>query len=130
MKSVKIILFSLFLAVSIVSCSTIRYVEVPVETIKKEYINTVTYDSIYIHDSIDRYIKGDTVFLTKFKYINKYILKTDTVLKQDTIPHITKVEVPVEVNKIYWYQYVLIYTGLIAILFLVLWLLIKYIKKK
>ena len=69
------------------SCTTVRYVDkpVPVETIRTEYVNQLYRDSIFIHDSIDRYISGDTVFQYKYKYIYKYLNRTDTVFKTDSI---------------------------------------------
>lgn len=104
------------------SCSTTRYVDrtVPVETVRTEYVNQLYKDSIFIHDSIDRYIRGDTVYQYKYKYIYKYLNRTDTVVKVDSI------EVPVEikttevkeVNKIKGYQSFLMYFGLGFILIL------------
>lgn len=105
----KKIIFLLCL-VCLLGCKT-RYIEIPVETIKTEYINKIQYDSIYVHDSIDRYMKGDTVFLTNFKYINKYVLKTDTLIRQDTIPVIQKVEIVKEVNRLKNWQIILMCLG-------------------
>lgn len=87
------------------SCASTKYVEVPVETIKTEYVTNYERDSIFVHDSIDRFTKGDTVFQTVYKYRYKQINKTDTVIKTDTIPKVItveKVEVK-EVNKIKWW---------------------------
>ena len=89
------------------SCTTTKYVDkpVPVETVRTEYINQLYRDSIFIHDSIDRYIKGDTVYQLKYKYRYKYLNKTDTVIRTDSIEipvEIKTVEIK-EVNKIKWY---------------------------
>ena len=104
------------------SCTTTKYVDrpVPVETIRTEYVNQLYRDSVFIHDSIDRYVQGDTVYQYKYKYIYKYLNRTDTVVKTDSI------EVPVEikttevkeVNKIKGYQSFLMYFGLGFILIL------------
>jgi hypothetical protein len=77
-----------------VSCTSTRTIEkeVPVETVRIEYINQLYRDSIFVHDSIDRYISGDTVYQYKYKYIYKYLNRTDTVVKTDSI------EVPIEVK--------------------------------
>lgn len=115
----KNILFAILILLCI-SCSTVKYVDkpVPIEIVKTEYVNKLYKDSIFMHDSIDRYISGDTVYLYKHKYIYKYLTRTDTVVKSDTI------EVPVEVktievkevNAIKWYQSVLMWIGGISLL--------------
>lgn len=118
MRQIVIVLAMLFL----VSCSSlIKTVEVPVETIKTEYIHDIIIDSIYERDSVDRYIKGDTVFLYREKIKYRYINKVDTILKTDTIPKIVKVKEKevVEVNHIKWYQEALMWIGSIALLLLI-----------
>lgn len=104
------------------SCTTTKYVDrpVPVETVRTEYVNQLYRDSVFVHDSIDRYISGDTVYQYKYKYIYKYLNRTDTIVKTDSI------EVPVEiktteikeVNKIRWYQSVLMWLGGLFTIFL------------
>lgn len=108
------ILVLLFMSIS---CTTTKYVEVPVEieTIKTEYVNQIYKDSVYIHDSIDRYISGDTVYQYKYKYIYQYLNKTDTIINN------VETEVPVEiktieikeVNKLRWYQSILMWLGIV-----------------
>lgn len=110
-----LILMLIFLSIS---CTTTKYIDrpVPVETVKTEYVNQLYRDSVFVHDSIDRYIKGDTVYQYKYKYIYKYLNRTDTIIKTDSI------EVPVEiktietkeVNKIKWYQSLFIWIGAIT----------------
>lgn len=105
-----------------VSCTTTKYIEtpVPVETVKTEYVNLIKKDSIFVRDSVDRFVHGDTVYQYKYKYIYKYLNRTDTIIKTDSI------EIPVEiktteikeVNKIKWYQKILMYFGFGAILIL------------
>lgn len=124
-----LIAFFLFLCIS---CSTTKVVEVevPVETVRTEYVNNIQYDSIHVIDSIDRFIKGDTVFLYKYRDVFKYKYKTDTVVKVDSIqvPVRTTITKEVEVNKIKGYQYFLMYSGLAFILCL-LFAAYKLIKK-
>lgn len=81
------------------SCRTIEYV--PVETVKVDtlYQSKVERDSIHVHDSVfvNRYVKGDTVYVEKTKWRNQFIEK----YKTDTI-HNTKIvsmDVPVLVEK-------------------------------
>lgn len=102
------------------SCTTTKVIEVPVETVRTEYVHNTKVDSVFVKDSIDRWLKGDTLYIykehTKFKYINK----TDTVCKTDTITKVVKVDVvkEVEVNHIYWYQKALMWAGGIAVVLL------------
>lgn len=82
----RVLLIAMLLFI-ISACTATKYVEVPVEIekVKTEYINQYYKDSIFVHDSIDRYISGDTVYLNKYKYIYKYQNRTDTVCKTDSI---------------------------------------------
>lgn len=100
-----------------IGCSTINRVQyIPIEKTKTEYISKV--DTTIIKDSIfvDRFIKADTVFLTKdrYKYIEK--IKRDTLYRVDSIPIIkeVKIEVPVvpnyykKINKYFWILLILV----------------------
>ena len=133
------------LLIVLASCKTkyvdrITEVEVPVmiETVKTEYINQLYRDSIFVHDSIDRYVSGDTVYLYKEKYIYNYKNRTDTVVRIDSIQvpvevvktvNTNTVEIK-EVNRIKWYQTGLMWTGGLAILFSALWLVWRLKFKK
>ena len=114
----------IMLAILILSAckTTTKIVEVPVEVVKKEYIHNTKIDSVYIRDSIDRWQKGDTLFITKYSTKYKYLNRVDTVLKVDTIPKIisTTIEKKVEVNHIYWYQKLLMWLGGITIIILII----------
>lgn len=111
MRSLLIVILLFILA----ACTSTKYVEVPVpvETVRTEYINQLYKDSVFIHDSIDRYISGDTVYQYKYKYIYKYMNRVDTLIQNDTIqvPVTIRTTKTVEVNKIKWYQSVLMYLG-------------------
>lgn len=93
-------------------------VEIPVEVVKKEYIHDTKIDSIYIRDSIDRWQKGDTLYITKWHTKLKYINKVDTIVKTDSIPKIVPVVKEVEVNHIYWWQKSLMYIGVLVVIIL------------
>lgn len=103
------------------ACSSTKFVEVPVEVIKKEYIHDTRIDSVYIKDSIDRWQKGDTLYITKWHTKYKYIINTDTVLKTDTITKVVTVveEKKVEINKLKWYQSTLMWIGGIVFLIII-----------
>ena len=108
--------------------TTTKIVEVPVEVIKKEYIHDTKIDSVYIRDSVDRWQKGDTLYITKWHTKFKYINKVDTIVKTDSIPKIIPVVKEVEVNHIYWYQKLLMWLGGITIVLLII--VITYKVKK
>ena len=96
----------------LISCKTVtKTVEVPVETIKKEYIYNTRIDSVYLKDSIDRYQRGDTLYIDRWHTKYKYINKVDTIIKMDSIPKIVSIEKKVEVNHIYWWQKTLMWLG-------------------
>ena len=134
MRMYTIILFMMLLT----SCRSVKYV--PVESVRTEtkYIDKLVqkHDSVYLHDSIYSYIKGDTVFLNKFrtKYVNKYIFGTDSVYfnKTDSI----RVPYPVEKQFTKW-QKVEIATGRITIIALIalilssgIYIFVKYKERK
>jgi hypothetical protein len=76
------------------SCTSVRYV--PVESVKTDsiYINKLQVDSIYMQDSVYIKEKGDTIYMYKYKYLNRYKLLTDTmyVNRTDTIYNVVEVE--------------------------------------
>jgi hypothetical protein len=128
MKNLLIVII-LFLCVS---CTSTKYVEVPIETIKTEYVNKLEYktDSIFVRDSIDKYIKGDTVYIEKYKTTYKYKdrVLTDTVVKTDSIQVPVYIENTKEVNKLKGYQYFLMYSG-ITLFLLIACIIYRYIRK-
>lgn len=72
-------------------CKTKEYIKVP--SVRTEYIvKTDTFaklDSIYMKDSVYVFQKGDTVFHNKVvyrdRYRNIYKVKTDTIIKRDSV---------------------------------------------
>lgn len=102
----------------VTACTSTKFVEVPV--VNTEYIHDTVFDSIYVKDSVDRYIRGDTVFIYKERVKYKYLNKTDTVLKTDSIPVVVNKEVvkKVEVNHMKWYQETFMWIGVLSSLIL------------
>ena len=128
----KLILKTLFLLLfltTIISCTTTKIVEVPVETIKTEYIEQVKYDSIYSKDSIYIMQKGDTIYNNKIQYLYKYKYLRDTINITDTIPKIITIKDTQCINQLYTWQKVLIVIGIGFILYWIIKLVI-YIKNK
>lgn len=89
-------LSGLLMIAMLCSCTSVRYV--PVESVKTDsiYINKVEVDSIYMQDSIYIKEKGDTIYMYKYKYLNRYKLLTDTmyVNRTDTIYNVVEIEKP------------------------------------
>lgn len=130
MRELARIITLIFLATILYSCKSIQYV--PVETIKRDttYISQIKIDSIYHRDSIYVEHKGDTVYLSKYKYLYKYIEKHDTLWREktDTI----QVVYPVEARLTKW-QKIKINMGeylIAAIVLIVIWLCVKYFIKR
>lgn len=90
----------LTLAISLTSCRSIK--DVPVETVKTEYKtrDSIRFDSIYEHDSIFLFVKGDTVYKEKYRYKYRYLTinKTDTVMLTDSV----QIPYPVEKQLTRW----------------------------
>lgn len=101
------------------SCGSTKYIEVPVEVekVRTEYIIDHRVDSIYEKDSTDRYSKNDTIFIYKEKIKNRFIYKTDTIVRTDSIPYLveTKITTTKEVNVLKWYQKALMYLGIFTL---------------
>ena len=136
----------IIITLSLTSCRTVKYIDrnivdsteiaVPITNTKIEYRDRFLYDSIYVHDSIFTLIKGDTVYISKNKETNHLINKTDTIVKTDTISVpieitkiVTKTETCVkEVNKLHWWQKILMSIGGIVFILIIIYIVLK-IKK-
>ena len=125
----KILFFLLFLTIVISCKTTTKVVEIPVETIKTEYIEQIKYDSIYHKDSIYIMQKGDTIYNNKVQYLYKYKYLRDTINITDTIPKIVTVKDTQYINQLYTWQKLLIVIGIGFILYWIIKLVI-YIKSK
>lgn len=130
MRELARIITLIFLATILYSCKSIQYV--PVETTKRDttYLSQTKIDSIYHRDSIYVEHKGDTVYLSKYKYLYKYIEKRDTLWREkvDTI----QVAYPVEARLTKW-QKIKINIGeylITAIALVIIWLCVKYFIKR
>lgn len=104
----KMKMLSILLALSwllcLTGCRTVKFVPVPeYHTIYKTRVDTVQrWDSVYFRDSVYIAAKGDTVFLTKThwreRFRNVYHVKVDTVMQRDSI----RVPYPVEKPLTWW----------------------------
>lgn len=128
MRMIKYVMTTLLLLV-VWSCRTTEYV--PVEVIKSDttYINKVQRDSIYQLDSVYILDRGDTVLITKTKYLYKDRLVRDTVYrsKVDSI----QVPYPVEQQLTRWEQFRLDVGGwaIVTVIIIILIVVCKQIYK-
>lgn len=99
MKHLLHFIILLALAICLMSCRTQL---VPAESVRIEYRtrDSIRLDSIYMRDSVFMKVKGDTVFLYKYKYLYRYryLNSTDTVMKTDSV----QVPYPVEKKLSKW----------------------------
>lgn len=108
------------------SCTQTKYIEVPVETVTTEYIKDYQRDTLIMRDSIDRWLKNDTVFIYKYKYLYKTLYQTDTILRTDTITNTIYVDKIVTVNELKDWQKFFIYIGIFSIIFIIFVLYKKF----
>ena len=113
--------------ISLIGCTTTKYVEVPIEKTKIEYKDRLSIDTVIQHDSTVITMLGDTVYLEKYKYIYKVKELRDTINITDTTTVTKPIEVVKEINKLYTWQIVLMVLGGVSIIMLV-YLIIKKFK--
>lgn len=113
--------------VSLIGCTTTKYVEVPIEKTKIEYKDRLSIDTVIQHDSTIITMLGDTVYLEKYKYIYKVKELRDTINITDTTTVTKPIEVIKEINKLYTWQIVLMVLGGVSIIMLI-YLIIKKFK--
>ena len=118
--------------VCLVSCRT-KYVSFP-EYHTEYKVRTDSFikrDSVWVHDSVSVWMRGDTVFKEKLKkvYTDHYIYtnKTDTVMKTDSV----RVPFPVEKKLGRWEQMQInSFVPLCVMLFIVCAILVWIIRKR
>lgn len=130
MRIIKYVMTALLLLV-VWSCRTTEYVPVEVVRTDTTYINKMQRDSIYQLDSIYVVDRGDTVLITKTKYLYKDRMVHDTVYmsKTDSI----QVPYPIERKLTRWEQFRLNIGGWAMVGFIVMLLSLMcymYIKKR
>lgn len=92
---------------SLTGCKTVKFVPVPeYHTLYKTRVDTVQrWDSVYFRDSVYMAAKGDTVYLTKThwreRFRNIYHVKADTVMQRDSVC----VPYPVEKSLTKWQRW-------------------------
>lgn len=98
MGRMKMKMLALLWLLCLTGCKTVKFVPVPeYHTLYKTRVDTVQrWDSVYFRDSVYVAAKGDTVYLTKThwreRFRNVYHVKVDTVMQRDSV----RVPYPVE----------------------------------
>lgn len=88
-------IFGLLLLLGVFSGCKTKTVYVPTETVKTEYRERHTLDSIFYRDTVQLSSRNDTVFRDVIKWRERFKTVRDTVNVTDSIPVIVEVEVPV-----------------------------------
>lgn len=105
------------------SCKTIEYVPVIQHETHHDsiYFTQIQRDSIWQHDSILIKDRGDTVWVEKWhtKYVEKQVHDTTYIAKIDSIPAPYPVKEYVE-KPLNWWQKSLIWTGIVALMVVIL----------
>jgi hypothetical protein len=122
----------LCLVLSMVSCTTTKYVEVPVTHTDTLIQTKVQRDSIWKHDSIylHEWMKGDTVYIEKTRWLTGYKerLRIDTVYRSRIDTIYRNIEIPQEkdATSLTWSQQTKMHIGgvvfWLALLAFFLWL--------
>lgn len=128
-----VMILIIFLGVLFGSCSSIKYVEVPVEHIV--YVNKtdtmLKMDSVYCHDSVYIHSKGDTVYFekwhTKYRDRIEYKVKTDSFIKVDSVA----VPYPVEKKLSKWEQVKMDFGGymIVLIVIFIIAFLVRFLRR-
>jgi len=97
MKKIILVLIIVFVA----SCKPKERL-ITQERVTTEYRNRYLKDSVFFRDTTVIQRLGDTVYIDRVKWRERYVKDTINYVKVDSIPY--RVEVPVEVNKLTKWQ--------------------------
>ena len=110
------------------SCTTTKYVEVPVVHNDTTIVTKHQRDSIWLHDSTYIKEKGDTYYMERWhtKYVEKQVHDTTYIAKVDTIREVFTNEVE---KPLTWWQQTKMHIGAIALYLLTLLVIIWVAKR-
>lgn len=103
-KVITIIAIAMLILSMFCRCTTTKYV--PITEYRDRFVGKtdsfLKTDSVYVHDSVSVYIRGDTVFKDKYqlRYKDRYIIrnKSDTLIVRDSIQY--KIDVDKQLSMI------------------------------
>ena len=124
-------LLMLLLCLLLSSCSTTKYIEVPITQHDTLVVVDHQRDSVYLHDSISVKQAGDTVWVQEWhtKYKLKEVHDTTIVATHDTIAKPYPI-IEYEPKPLSWWQRTLQYLGYIALAAIVLGIILLILKIK
>jgi hypothetical protein len=119
------------IALLLSSCTTTRYVEVPVTKTDTLIVTDHQRDSVYLHDSITIKAQGDTIWVQEWhtKYKLKEVHDTTIVATHDTIARPYPI-IEYEEKPLSWWQRTIQYLGYIALGAIALGIVLLIIKIK
>lgn len=112
----KVIAICVMLFLLLVSCKTneiVREIPIPIEHTTENVRVDIIRDTLFRHDSVTTYIKGDTTIIEKWhtlQNVNHYT-KADTVVEYREKPVTVTQTVTKEVNVLKWWQKCLMWAG-------------------
>lgn len=106
-------------------CKSVEYI--PVDRVKIEYRDRYVLDSVFYRDTTHIQSRGDTVFVEVVRWRERFKLDTLLIHKTDSIPIV--VEVPVEVNRLNWWQNIRLKAFNIIVVILFILLVLFFIRK-
>ena len=101
------------------SCTTTQYVTVPEYHTDTVLVNKTTHDSIFVHDSVSVFQKGDTVQIEKWhtKYVLKEVHDTTYIAKRDSIPYPVEIKTTELVERqLTWWEKTRMYIGTVVLI--------------
>ena len=116
-----------FLFMFLLACTTTKVVQVPVDRVHIEREVIHQRDSIYVGDSVVQIVKNDSVFVDRWHTRYKERWRVDTLFRADTITKVIEVQVPIEVNHLYWWQKALMWLGVTLFAYSI-YKIAKYVK--
>jgi len=124
-----IVLYLMILVLVLFPACRTKMLYVPVEKTRIEYQDKTIRDSLRVYDSVFVKLKGDTIWLEKYKYLYRDRLVRDSVFRTDSIQIPYPVEVEKEINRLTSFQSFQLWCGRILILLLIGWLGFRWLKK-
>ncbi len=127
----RVLTFVLILFV-LASCKTTQYVPVETTTTKNDTVVKTRIDTVKETDKEFVFVKGDTVFIKQTLWHETIREVHDTVYKfiDKEVPKPYKETETNEVNVLYWWQKLLMFSGVATILILLVYLGYRRYKKR
>lgn len=129
--SIDIVVLAIIAMLALNSCTTTKYVEVPVTKTDTLIVTDHQRDSVYLHDSISVKAQGDTIWVQEWhtKYKLKEVHDTTIVATHDTIAKPYPI-IEYEEKPLTWWQRTIQYLGYIALGAIALGIVLLIIKIK